>query len=473
MNMQNLWQLWAILRSILSFPSYLGCLCARVLQAACFCNCQTSFRPRLYFVDISAVLSFFSLRKDPFAYAEGIYHFILRINERDSVSRSQLFTVYIILFVSILRMSVLLVFPPTDPWSILVFCHITALVHVDPIFTIFFICIFLYTIYLYYILFSVAYTLPFAKTIIGIVLYNQRNFLFGSDKDFLGKIGFIVNYGFPPLLFILGMYNVMLLVKFFNFLSFKVMSTFYLYYMFLSEFWQYPLATGSEIAGVVISLVMLGIYVVGLALLTFIGTVGGTVAYIVMSILFTRIRVAARVLYQKPSRRHGSIVLLLKTFLHRNKITMEALFDVDKLFSPAILTFMLFGCPMNAVIVIWIFLISDRILHPVVFGLATIALVELAGLVGLHFMAAYFSRLLHAPFRQVLHLFSRLGQCSLRTRLRISQAIMAFHTKKKYGFSYILPPRRSFGFISMLAFAKFSFVYFRFLIFSSKYFNRR
>lgn len=83
-------------------------------------------------------------------------------------------------------------------------------------------------------------------------------------------------------------------------------------------------------------------------------------------------------------------------------------------------------------------------------------------------MAAEYSRHVHSPFKQINsdYVYLRSFRCSIRDRLRVSNSLWVFITRKPYGLTYF-----GFGLITIFSFVKFLILYSRFVIFSLKYFD--
>jgi len=116
------------------------------------------------------------------------------------------------------------------------------------------------------------------------------------------------------------------------------------------------------------------------------------------------------------------------------------------------LSFSIINLPINSSIVIWIALKQlDDPLHrlfalSLVFG-------QIGCIFGIHLVAAYFVTYIHRPVGMIVRLYTSDGHRIrvLQTRIRIAGYICAFHTRNKYGFTYM-----AFGLITLNTFAKVS-----------------
>ena len=171
----------------------------------------------------------------------------------------------------------------------------------------------------------------------------------------------------------------------------------------------------------------------------------GTISIITMVIKLKQIR---SLLYPRHLKMPSKSAYRL--FLQHISVTMYYFSVANSSFGKAMFAFMVVNCPMNCVVVV-------AILNGVpksdfsLFLISIFALQQFVGIFIIHILIANVNEKLHCPVKRTIHLSvcdRKLAKFT-RIKMKIHNYILAFHTKKKYGITYM-----SFGLISMFSFGK-------------------
>lgn len=149
-----------------------------------------------------------------------------------------------------------------------------------------------------------------------------------------------------------------------------------------------------------------------------------------------------------PSLRQlGSITYFLNRFRVQLTTTLLAILSANRLFAKVLLVFMLVNCPLNGLLVCS--LIVGQIAPLKMIFVGPVALEGFVFIFGIHLLTASVNKKIHQPSKQFVRLSLHNKYCKLKLRLRLHHFIEAFHTRRKYGFTY-----HSVGLISMFTFVK-------------------
>ena len=171
----------------------------------------------------------------------------------------------------------------------------------------------------------------------------------------------------------------------------------------------------------------------------------GTTTIIAMAIKWKQIQ---NLLYPKhlkmPSRRSYNL------FLKHTSVTLYLFSVANSSFGKAMFSYLVVNCPINCVIVVAILIgVPNSPINLIIFSIY--ALQQFVCIFIIHIFIVNVNEKLHSPVKRVIHLSicdRKLAKFS-RTKMKICNYIMAFHTKKRYGVTYM-----SFGLISVSSFGK-------------------
>lgn len=114
--------------------------------------------------------------------------------------------------------------------------------------------------------------------------------------------------------------------------------------------------------------------------------------------------------------------------------TLKFFFSLNKGISSLMLVFLLVNIPYNCTLVVG--LILDRLPSHLKSYIWFCMVIHGVSLVAVPLFAAKIIPHIGTPYKEICPIFVRLNHCSIHQRVRLHTRICAFHTKKRYGFTY-------------------------------------
>lgn len=123
--------------------------------------------------------------------------------------------------------------------------------------------------------------------------------------------------------------------------------------------------------------------------------------------------------------------------------TMQFCCSIGRLYGPILTIFLACNIPLNTTIMVELVAYGHK--YPWMFRgiMVTIFTGQCINSIAIHYIAAQVTGLIHSPYKQFMSTSLAIRHVPLIVRLRLTNHVQAFHTKKPYGFSYSI-----FGLIS-------------------------
>lgn len=143
-------------------------------------------------------------------------------------------------------------------------------------------------------------------------------------------------------------------------------------------------------------------------------------------------------------------------FMSKHNETFQSVLSLNSIYRWMMLVALAISYPINAFLIIDTFIKSNKALA--IFINLMFLMSQFQFIVFIHLLAVMYSARIHGFTKRMLSLNCRLTWHNLVDCLRLAHYIEKFHTSKRFGLQY-----GCVGLVSVTAFAKFLFIYIRFL----------
>lgn len=145
-------------------------------------------------------------------------------------------------------------------------------------------------------------------------------------------------------------------------------------------------------------------------------------------------------------------------FMHHHTNTFRQVMIANKLISALATMFMALNFPTNLYLMMFIFVLPDNRNHEKNFAIylfcSMIVMAQLAGYLVIHVTSTMYTKKLHKHSKFMIQINMRQKFNFLGRSLKIAFYIEKFHTKKRYGYTYL-----NLGLITMKTFIQVKFVF--------------